>query len=238
MNDAVMPAHGVERRRPLAVPDQVRIAIVLEDRHAILHREPEHLLPTRFAQDGPSRILHGWHRVNVFRPHAAALEIVERGGKGVHAHAVVVKRNADGVDAEPLQARQRALIGRLLDDDSVAAREQNSVHQIERLQRAGRDQDFVGIAGNAGGALELAGEKFAKRTIAERTAGESVGRQTAPLARQHVIGRFDQRLERQLIRVIVAADELYVAKPFHLAVGCGKLGASSDAKSSGVDASM
>ena len=31
-------AHGVERGRALAVPDQVGIAIVLEDRHAILLR--------------------------------------------------------------------------------------------------------------------------------------------------------------------------------------------------------
>jgi hypothetical protein len=32
--------------------------------------------------------------------------------------------------------------------------------------------------------------------------------------------------------------KLYVAKPFHLAAGGGKLGASSDTKSSSVDASM
>jgi len=33
-----------------------------------------------------------------------------------------------------MQAGERALIGGLLDDDGVAAREQDSVHQIERLQ--------------------------------------------------------------------------------------------------------
>ena len=35
MHDAAGPAHGVDRGRPLAVPDQVGIAVVLEDRHAV-----------------------------------------------------------------------------------------------------------------------------------------------------------------------------------------------------------
>jgi hypothetical protein len=52
------------------------------------------------------------------------------------------------------------------------------------------------------------------------------------------LAALDQCLERHLIRVIVAADKLYVAKPFHLAAGGGKLGASSDAKSSAVDTAM
>ena len=53
-----------------------------------------------------------------------ALEVGERGGQRVHPHAVVVERNADHVDAEPRQPVQRALIGVLLDDHGIAAREQ------------------------------------------------------------------------------------------------------------------
>ena len=52
-----------------------------------------------------------------FGAHAAALEIVERCGQRVHAHAVAVERNADGVDAEPGPAIERALIGLGLGDD-------------------------------------------------------------------------------------------------------------------------
>ena len=37
-----------------------------------------------------------------FGADAAPLEIVERGGERIHAHAVAVERDADGVDAEPV----------------------------------------------------------------------------------------------------------------------------------------
>ena len=104
MDDAAVLAHGVERRRPPAVPDQIGVAIVLEDRHAVLLGEPQQLDAARFAQDRAGRILHRRDGVDVFRPHAAALEIVERSGERVHAHAVAVERNADGVDAEPRPA--------------------------------------------------------------------------------------------------------------------------------------
>jgi len=91
-------------------------------------------VPARFAQDRSGRILHRRHRVDVFGPYAPALEAIERRGQRVNAHALAIERNANGFDAETLQAGERALIGGLLDDDRVAAREQDSVHQIERLQ--------------------------------------------------------------------------------------------------------
>ena len=122
MDDAAVLAQRVQRRRPLAVPDQVGIAIVLENRHAVLFGKPQHFVPARLAQNRAGRILHGRDRVDVFRPDVAALEIVERRGERVHAHAVAVERNADGIDAEPGPAIERALIGLGLGDDGVAAR--------------------------------------------------------------------------------------------------------------------
>ena len=59
--------------------------------------EPQQLEPARFAQDRAGRILHGRDGVDVFGADAAALEIVERGGERIHAHALAVERNADGV---------------------------------------------------------------------------------------------------------------------------------------------
>ena len=94
-------AHGVERGRALAVPDQVGIAIVLEDRHAVLLGRAEQLGAALLRHDGAGRVLHGRDGVDVFRPDAAALEVVERGRQRVHPHAVAVERNADRVDAEP-----------------------------------------------------------------------------------------------------------------------------------------
>ena len=78
MNDAAVLAHGIQRRRPFAVPDQIGIAIVFEDRDAVLPGEPEHLVPARFRQDRAGRILHGRDGVDVFGAHAAGFEIVER----------------------------------------------------------------------------------------------------------------------------------------------------------------
>ena len=198
----------MQRRRPLAVPDQVGIAIVLEDRHAVLFGEPQHVVPARFAQNRAGRILHGRDGVDVFRPDAAALEIVERRGERVHAHALAVERNADGVDAEPGPAIERALIGLGLGDDRIAARQQDAVDQIERLQRARGDQDLAGVAGDARGALELLRQKLAQAPVALRSAFQTVGRQRPAFARQHIVRRLDDRFERDLLAVVVAAGKI------------------------------
>ena len=120
---------------------------------------------------------------------------------------VVVERNADRTDAEPVQTAQRALIGLLLDDHGVAARKQRLVDEIERLQRAGYDQEVVGAAGDAGVALQLCGEKFAQPQVALRPIGEAIGRERRALAPEDRVDRFDQAVDRDLIRIVVAADE-------------------------------
>ena len=139
-------AHGVDRGRALAVPDQVGIAVVLENRHAILLRQLQQFGAARLRHDGAGRILHRRDGVDVFRRDAAALEIGERCGQRVHPHALAVEWNADRVDAEPGQPVQRALVGFLLDDHGVATRQQRRIDEVERLQRAGDDQDIVGGA--------------------------------------------------------------------------------------------
>ena len=212
MDDSAARAHGVERGRTLAVPDQIRVAFILEDRDAVVLQQPQQLAPALFSHDRGGRILHGRDRVDVLGADAAALEVRERRRQRIHAHAARVQRNADGVDAEARQARERAAIARLLDDDGVAAREQNAVDEIERLQRAGRDQDLVGVAGDAGMPLELGGQELAQRTIAERTALETVGRQGRSLARQHRGDGGDQPVDRNLLRVVVTADEVVFRK--------------------------
>ena len=104
MDDAAVLAHGVERRRPPAVPDQIGVAIVLEDRHAVCSRRAA-AARAGALRSGSCRsdfARSGWCRcISAGR---AALEIVERGGERIHAHALAVERNADGVDAEPRPA--------------------------------------------------------------------------------------------------------------------------------------
>ena len=125
----------------------------------------------------------------------------------------VIERNADHIDAEPRQPVQRALIGVPLDDHGVAARQQRRVDEVERLQRAGDDQDVVGVAVDAGVALEFRGEKLAQRTVALRTAGEAIGGQRLALALEHGVDRVDQALDRDLVGIVVAADEAVFRQP-------------------------
>ena len=213
MDDAAVPAHRIERGRALAVPDQVGIAIVLEDRHAILCCELQELGAARLRQDGAGRVLHGRDGVDVFRRDAMALEVGERGRQRVHPHPLLVKRDADRVDAKPGQSVQRALIGLPLDNNGVAARQQRRVDEVERLQRAGDDQDIVGDAVDAGIALEFCREKFAKRTVTLRPAGKPIGGERLALAAENRGCSVDQAVDRDLLGVVVAADKTVFRKP-------------------------
>ncbi len=107
-------------------------------------------------------------------------------------------------------------IALLLDEDGVAARQQHAVDQVDGLQRARRDQDFVGRAGNPGVPLELGGQELAQRAVAERSAFETVGRERRALAREHGGDGRDQAIDRNVLRVVVAADEVVLgeARPF------------------------
>src|SRR5205823_9189111 len=116
------------------------------------------------------------------------------------------------LDAEPRQPVQRALIGLLLDQHGIAARQQGLVDEVERLQRARHDHYVVGDAGNAGITLELCGKEFAQGTIALRAAGKAVGRKRLALAPEHGTDRVDEAVDRDLIGIVVAADETVSGK--------------------------
>jgi hypothetical protein len=119
---------------------------------------------------------------------------------------------SDDVDPEPGQPVQRALIAVLLDDNGITAGQQRRVDEIERLQRAGDDQDVVGGAPDCGIALEFGGEEFAQRTIALRAAGQPVSRERLAFAPKHGVDRLDQTLDRNLVGIVIAADEAVFCK--------------------------
>ena len=113
------------------------------------------------------------------------------------------------VDAEPREARQRALVVVLLADHGVAARQQRAVDEIERL-RASRTRIRMSSAVHvdAGVALELADEELAQRPVALRSVRQIVGREIAPLALERRRRRRDQLVDRHFVRVVVAAGEI------------------------------
>jgi hypothetical protein len=141
---ALAAGQRMDRRRPLAGPHQVRIALVLEDHGLVFAGERDQLLAALHRHDRAGRILHRRDGVDVLGRDALGLEVGERRLQRIHAHAVIVERDADDVDAELRQPGQRAAVGLLLDQDGVALAEQQRVHQVEALQRTGGDQDFVG----------------------------------------------------------------------------------------------
>ena len=162
---------------------------------------------------------------------AAALEVGERLGQRVHPHAVLVERNADRVDAKPGQPVQRALIGVALDDHGIAAGEQRRVDEVERLQRAGDDQDVVGDAVDAGVALQLAGEEFAQGAITLRAAGKPVGGERLALALSTALTASIRPSTGTWSGSLLPPTKLYLASPVHLAAGAGNPAGSSGAKS-------
>jgi hypothetical protein len=88
------------------------------------------------------------------------------------------------------------------------------------LQRARGDQDFIGSAGNAGGALELVGQEFPQRTVAERPAVEAVGRERRAFPPQHSGGSRNETIDRNLVGIIVATDKVVFGKTYPL--DCGR----------------
>ena len=133
MDDAAVLAQGVKGRRPAAVPGEIGVAVVLEDRHCVAFRQPQQVEAALFRHDGAGRVLHGRNGVDVFGVDAAAREILERRLHRIDAHALTVERDAYRLDPEPRQPVQRALVAVPLDEHSVARGEQESVDQIEPL---------------------------------------------------------------------------------------------------------
>ena len=151
VHHAIVARHRAQRARTLSVPHQVGVALVLEDRHAEAAGELEQLRHGGLRSSpwpwgsAPS----GWCRCTSA---ATPLPLRDPRARIVSAsivQAVVVHGDADDVHAAPLQPRDRAAVGHLLDDHRVARCQQHVVHQIEPLQRTGSDEHFVGRARDA-----------------------------------------------------------------------------------------
>src|SRR5947199_7505950 len=177
-------------------------------------------MPARFAQDGAGRILHRRDGVDVFGPDTAALKVLERGSDSVDSHAVAIEWDANGVHAQSRKPRQRALIALLLDKDGISRREQHAVDEVEPLQRARGDEDLVRRAGDPGGPLELVGQKFPQRAVTERAAFEPVAGERSAFTLEHGGRRGNEPIDRHLIGIVVATDEVVfgASRPF----GCGR----------------
>ena len=85
-------------------------------------------------------------------------------------------------------------------------------------------------------ALELLGQELAQRTVAERPAFEPVGRERRALALEHGGGGRDQAIDRKVLGIVVAADEVVSGKARPLAAGAGRPAVNRGAKSNDPEA--
>jgi len=83
------PGHGWPA--PLPFPDQIGIAFVFEDRHAILLAQTEHLAAPCQGHDRAHRILQCGNSIDVLGGNATLAESVKSRGQGVHAHTLFIQ---------------------------------------------------------------------------------------------------------------------------------------------------
>ncbi len=127
-------------------------------------------------------------------------------GDRLDVNAVVLERDADGVDSKPIQQKQGAIVGRLLDDDSVPAIEQKPEEHRSRLQRAVGDHHLLGAylvmlgdpfrqsrmpaAGSVGERPFPVGLQGARRRIPDRLGGKDVGARGAAREADRLFGHW------------------------------------------------
>src|SRR5436190_9150329 len=134
VNNSARFAHGVKRGGAAAIPDQIGVALVLENRNPMLLRDAQQLEPALFAHDGAGWILYGGDSVDVFGTDAPRMEMIECRRQGIDPQTLAIERNAYGLYTAPGQPRERAAVAFLLDQHRISRREQNAVDEIYGLQ--------------------------------------------------------------------------------------------------------
>jgi hypothetical protein len=121
---------------------------------------------------------------------------------------VRVQLHAHQFRAELAEPVQRALVTVFLGQHGIAGVQQQAANHVDALAGPGGDQDVLYWRRDAPLAPGLVGNEPAQPGIALRPESEAIDRQPGPLAPQHRGGRFDQALHRDLLGVVVAADEV------------------------------
>src|SRR5438270_7457061 len=166
--DHLLRVHRIQRWRTRPRPTQVGIALVLENRDAVLAGQCEQLLAALARQDRAGRVLDRRDRIDVFRYDIFSPEVLEDPSERIDPQAVVIERRADDVDAEALELGQRAALSEFFENDGVAALEQQLIDKIDALPGAGGDQDIIRRAFDGGAARDLVDDEIAQPTIALR----------------------------------------------------------------------
>ena len=209
--DHLLRVERVERRRRIGVPQEIRVALVFEHRHAVLARERKQRAPALERQGRAGRILDSRNRVDEFRHDAVAPQVFENVGERVDAQAFAVEGHRHDVRAQPAQLGQRALIGKLFHQHRVARFDQEPVDEVEPLAGARRDQHVVRRTLDAGTPGDLGHHEVTQPAETLRSVGIVKG-EVGAAALEHRRCGIGERGGRNAGRIVVTADEVVFRK--------------------------
>ena len=208
VQNVVAVVQAIDGRRPLTFPDQVGVALVLEDRHAVFAAEAQHLVTTFHAEHRAGGVLQGGDGVDELGSDAVAAKVGERSGQGVHAHAVFVQWNANHVHVQLAPPAHHALIREQLGDDSVAGFQQDLVDELDALVGARGDEDVFAGRPQAAIVGQFLDEEAAQPGVALWAAFHVVRRQVLAFLPQHAGGGLDEVFNGHRLGVVMTADEV------------------------------
>jgi hypothetical protein len=154
------------RRQRLPGEPDVHVWVVLEDREPVLARQGEQPVALLAREREAGRVLEVGDDVREGGLDAAR----EQRAQGLRVDAVGLELDRVQLGPAVAEVEQRAVIGRALDDDLVARRDEGLEQERVRLHRAVRDQHPLGLH-----AVALR-DPLAQRRVADRGA---VGRDAA-----------------------------------------------------------
>ena len=134
----VLAAEHAQHRPVVAVREHVGAPVVLEDRDAVLRAQLEHAAQLGARVRVAGRVLEARDEVRErrsLRERAVPRGEVDAGER--------IEVEPDDVVAERLEQQLRVRVHRRLDGD--AAHRERARDDVERLLRAGRDHDLVGL---------------------------------------------------------------------------------------------
>ncbi len=174
----------------VALVAQLAVGIVLDDRHAVPVSQFHQPHAPLQAEGGPARVLEIGQNVNELRSDT------QRFFKLVHDHPVFVGRYRDILCAIGIPGLKRSQVGGQFDHDVVTLIDEQPSEQIERLLRAGGDQDIISSDVDAI-AHRVTGDHLAQRTIA---IGGSILQRLRPIGIQNSDAGFFKLLDRKDFR--------------------------------------
>ena len=182
----------VDRPRRRDVVGQLAIRVVLHKQQPFAVHQP---------RDGPADVRAVAHAGRVLEGRCEIDQLwpvpLRRRGQFVDVDALVAQRDPDEARLAQLERLDRAQVGGCFHQHHIARVQEDAGHEVERLLRAVRDQDVVGLRVDAAGREDRLRDILAERTVAFRRAVLQRGRRGR---REHALHGRRERLRGKEVR--------------------------------------